>query len=86
LNAIEVFPNPAQDELYINLQEFAGEPGGITISNQFGMIVEDIQLAELPNDLLKIDVSTYLNGLYIMRTKVDKRKFITKKIIVNKMY
>ena len=86
LSAIEAFPNPAQNELYINLQEFAGQQASITISNQFGVIVEDIQLAELPNDLLKIDVSSYLNGLYIMSTKIDKRKFITKKIIVNKMY
>ena len=86
LNAIDAFPNPAQNELYLNLQEFAGQKANIIMSNQYGVILEDMQFDELPSDLVKIDLSTYTNGLYIMRTKIDKTKFITKKIIVNKLY
>jgi len=86
LKVVATFPNPAQNELFINLQEYAGQQGTITISNQFGGIVEEINIAELPSDLLSIDVSNYENGIYFMRTKIARSKIISNKIIVSKMY
>ena len=86
LDAIATFPNPAQEVIYMDLSEFAGKKANILISNQFGGIVEDIKLDELPSDLVKIDLSKYSNGLYLIRTKIDRTRIITQKLIVSKMY
>ena len=86
LEAIANFPNPAQEELFMNLSEYAGKQASILISNQFGRIVEEINFEQLPSDLVKIDLSKYSNGLYLIRTKIDRTRIISQKLVVSKMY
>ena len=86
LQAIEAFPNPAQHELMLNLSAYADQPASITISNQFGVIVEERKWEALPSELLQVDLSQYENGIYFLRTKIDRGKFITQKFIVSKMH
>ena len=86
LNAISFFPNPAEDALYIDLDEYAGKTGHLIISNQFGQVMEEIDLDEIPADLIQVNLATYTNGVYIIRTKVNNSKYVAKKLVVNKMY
>ena len=86
LNALNTFPNPANDQLFINLKEFAGKKATIMISNQFGGVVTVQEIDELSNELVRIDLSDYINGMYIIRTKIDRQKIISEKFMVNKLY
>ena len=86
INALSTFPNPAQNELFINLKEFAGKRATIMIANQFGGVVEVQEIDELTNDLVRIDLSEYTNGLYIIRTKIDRHKIIGEKFMISKLY
>ena len=36
LNALTVFPNPAQEEVFVNLKNYAGQTGNIQVTNAFG--------------------------------------------------
>jgi len=86
LDAIATFPNPAQDVLYMDLSEYAGKKANILISNQFGGVVAAINLEQLPSDLVEIDLSKFTNGLYLIRTKIDRTRIISQKMVVSKMY
>ncbi len=86
INALNTFPNPANDQLFINLKEFAGKKASIMISNQFGGVVSVQEIDELSNELVRIDLSDYTNGMYIIRTKVDRHKIISEKFMVSKLY
>ena len=86
LSSIEVFPNPAEGELFINLQTFAGKKGNLSISNQFGQILEEVNLDDVPSDILRLDVAAYNNGLYFMTIKLDRSQHFTQKFLVSKMY
>ena len=83
---MNTFPNPANDQLFINLKEFAGKKASIMISNQFGGVVSVQEIDELSNELVRIDLSDYINGMYIIRTKIDRHKIISEKFMVNKLY
>jgi len=56
------------------------------ISNQFGGVVSVQEIDELSNELVRIDLSDYTNGMYIIRTKVDRHKIISEKFMVSKLY
>ncbi len=86
LDAISFFPNPAESELFIDLDEYAGKTGHMIISNQLGQIVEEINFTEIPSDLIKVDFANYINGLYFIKVKVDRSKYVAKKVLVSKLY
>ena len=86
LDAISFFPNPAESELFIDLDEYAGKTGNMIISNQLGQIVEEINFTEIPHDLIKVDFANYINGLYFIKVKVDRSKYVAKKVLVSKLY
>lgn len=86
LEAISFFPNPAENELFIDLDEYQGKSGHLIISDQYGRVLEDRTFDEIPSDLIRLDFSKYINGLYFVRTKVDRSEYIAKKILISKMY
>jgi len=86
LNAISFFPNPAQNELFLNLSEYQGKQATIIISNKYGQIMEQIDLSEIPAELVKVNLSSYQNGLYFVRTKIARSKFVGQKVFISKMY
>jgi len=86
LTSMDLFPNPAKQELYVNLKEFEGKEASVLIANQYGTVVEEYQVAAISNEPMRIDLATYSNGLYFIRTKISKTKIITKKFLVNKLY
>ncbi len=84
LDAISFFPNPVENELYIDLDAYQGQEGHMIITNQLGQIIEERSYDEIPSDLIRLDFSRYTNGLYFVRTKVDRSKYVAKKVLVSK--
>jgi len=84
--SIKVFPNPAQEVLFMDLKTFAGKHGTIKIMNLYGQLVQELQIEEFSTELTRIDVSNFQNGLYHLSIEVDNRQPITKKILVSRLY
>ena len=85
-HGISIFPNPAQDELFIGLQTVAGQEGQITIVNPFGQPMQSINIADLQEGTLKVNTASFQNGLYYLNIELANQKPITEKLLINRLY
>jgi len=83
LEEIALFPNPSQKELFVNLQEYAGEKGAIEVISVYGQSEQVLNFDQLPSDVIKINVSTLNNGIYLLKMKIGEGEYITKQFIVS---
>ncbi len=81
----DVYPNPANNRLFVNLSEYVGQNGTIEIFNSFGQPVNRFELGQINNESFRIDVSDYKNGVYTITVKVADRQFNTKMFVVSKL-
>ncbi len=78
----EIYPNPATDELFVNMRRFAGQKGIVQIHNQIGQVVEQIQLDRIPNDVVRVALDQLEDGLYYISARIDNGELMTKKVII----
>jgi len=87
LEALEVYPNPVNQELFINLKPFAGKQANILLSNQYGQLVKDVTLNEINEAPVRLDVGNIPNGIYLLTIQPEGGfKSVTKKLVVGRMY
>ena len=84
LPQLKAYPNPANTELFISTNGIAGQKGQITLFNQFGQIMRQVDLSTLSKETLRIDVSTYTAGLYLISTQLESGELLSEKILINK--
>lgn len=78
-NNVNVYPNPADKELVVNLEGFVGTVSNISLVSIEGKIV--INQAPIANAQAVLNVSSLEAGVYMLKINSDKGD-ITKKIIV----
>ena len=49
-------------------------------------MMQQMDLAEVREDILKIDASNFDNGLYYLNVQVNQEKAFTKKVLVHRLY
>ncbi len=86
LESVSVFPNPAQEKLFVNLKAHIGKKGNLTLMNQFGQAVKQINLTTIQEDLLRLNTSSLGNGLYYLNIEVEKQRVLTKKVLIQRLY
>ena len=86
LASVSVFPNPARNEIFLNLSPFEGQEGHIIVTNHLGYLIKDLRFEELPSAPIRIDFKEFNNGLYIIRSRVGKTEWETTKVMVSKLY
>ena len=84
LAAIAVFPNPATEEVFVNLKSFTGQKANIQVVNTYGQIVKQFNLAKIPTKVVRLDISNFQNGLYYLSINIDDSNTFTKKVLVNR--
>lgn len=72
-----IYPNPAQDILHINLKDHSTNQYRVTIFDIYGKTYLDRSLDES-----YIDLSTFNNGVYLIRVTDNQRVSATKKFII----
>ena len=85
-NSVQVFPNPAQEVLTVDLKTLAGKRGAIQIRNLYGQLVQALELDETSTQLMQIDLSNFQNGIYHLTIDVENTLPITKKVLVSRLY
>ncbi len=86
LNSFVIFPNPAQDEIHINLKPFAGKQALIQIFNAQGVLVKTHQVDEASTYPERIDLNGIVNGLYLMSVKLEGHRLMTQPFNIKKTY
>ncbi len=75
----KIFPNPANLTATLDLEESISTKNNISVYNNIGKLIFQESNIITPYSL---DISNYLNGLYIVKVYNSKQQFATKKILV----
>jgi carboxypeptidase T len=78
-----IYPNPADDLLFIHFGEVTQEEVNITVYNLTGEIMYDRQQLLPENHMIKIDLNHLSSGVYFVTASQGINMF-TKKLIINK--
>lgn len=83
---LALYPNPVENELYLNLEDFDSNDGTIKIFNLYGQLIEErtYDSSADPTKLL-FNTSNYMNGMYKVHIKLGYQEAI-KKFVVNRLY
>ena len=84
LSEVKIFPNPADNEVNINLSAFSGLPVELKVYNPLGQLVITKSLEEAPKSSVLINLNALKAGIHYVAIKVDGRKLITKKMVITK--
>lgn len=86
LENLSMYPNPAQSELNFNLKAVAGKSTNIHIINNFGQVVQSMEIDKVESTNVQLSLENMANGFYQVLIQVEGQKPITKKLIVERMY
>jgi hypothetical protein len=82
--SIILFPNPAENDIEICLNNFPDEMAKISLSNILGEIVVEDSVAPLTKKYISsINVNSLANGIYLVRVSIGNINF-TKSVIIKK--
>lgn len=82
---IRVFPNPATEgEFNLSLNRFAGQKVTVQIVNAIGVVVKTIEFDSLSEENVRLDVSTYLDGIYKVFVQPESQKAVYETLIIQR--
>jgi hypothetical protein len=80
-NTITLYPNPAKEELWVNLGAYSKLSGNVSIYNMLGQKVTNKVLNET-NKQLRFNISDYQNGLYYLTIEAKGKRSVTNRFVV----
>ncbi len=83
LDRVNLFPNPAQEEVFLQLKEFAGMGAEIHLYDQLGQLKQRQELDAVVESPLRLDLRGLPSGIYLVRIKISGRKLISKKMLIS---
>ncbi len=83
---LSAYPNPAETEVFLNLQHVQGEKVNIELYNYFSQKVYQKQIENVNTRTERMDITNYDNGIYLLKIKVGQHKIVTKKLIIARLY
>ena len=76
-NSLSVFPNPAQDKLFIADEKRAGDILSVTIENALGEMMKQAEW-EPVSTFMNVNLSDFQSGLYTVRIQTTKGVVVKK--------
>ena len=83
---VAAFPNPAQNEFFIRINNIEKETGSLQVTNTFGQIMHTQTIDNQSTETVRLDLQDYQNGLYYYQLKLPKRPVTSGKFLVNRLY
>ncbi len=80
-NAVSVFPNPADQSLYVDLNAYWGQKGYLKLYNTTGQTVQTLHLDEITSDAIQMDISSLQSGFYSLQIVVGNTVIPAQKIL-----
>ena len=82
LDQYELFPNPAKNEVFVNLNKASGHRAILQIHDTFGRTLIEKQIQNIPDSPISLELTGLENGLYFLSIKIDEMKIITKRFVI----
>lgn len=82
--AYSIYPNPANQEIFINLKKFAGQSGEIELINYLGQTIRQESYKIIPVTPLKLVTRSLAKGLYFIKISIDQNTIITEQLLIDK--
>ncbi len=82
----QVYPNPSNGEVIIEMESLVSGPGIVSISDLSGRTVllqKEVRI-DSGNNTLKLNLDNLMGGLYFIQVNLGNRAAYTEKIIINK--
>ncbi len=83
---ITLFPNPATDEVMLDLRKYTGKEVDLVIYNAMSFEVYRKHIPKVGKELERVSLDNFTNGLYLVNVKGKGMRTKTKKLIVSKLY
>ena len=81
-----LYPNPAQEEVNISLNDYLQRNVEIQVIDQLGNVMKSVKIQNVSNTHTTIPLNAIQSGIYYVRILSDGLKPSGKKMIVNKMF
>ena len=85
-NDFSIFPNPVDEQLYLNLKPYEGQSATINLYNKLGQQIKSLLLETVPNYPIRMDLKGQTNGLYYLTVKVEGHRELSRKFVIGQMY
>lgn len=79
--SMQVFPNPARDELEVAFSAPGSEPVSIQLFNTMGQLLRQRRTLSLPNGLVRIGVSDLPRGTYLLKLETQGEILVDKVVL-----
>ncbi len=80
--AINLYPNPARNNINLKFQKLTGKEGMVRIYNAFGQVVQSFPKTQFTNDAVSIDLNGYENGIYLLSLQLNQSPSISRRFVV----
>ena len=80
-----IFPNPTNQEAFINLADYQGKQVQLIIQNQVGQIVYQLPISEVQDTYQRIPADEFSTGLYFITLQSEAGR-VSGKLVVGKKY
>jgi len=79
------YPNPAQNDLFINLKDYEGQQGTIRLVDHIGQVIQQLEFDQLPSADIQMNLNSLKDGIHYLNIVVDNKETITEKVVINRM-
>ena len=86
LETFTLFPNPAQEEITIDLTTYSGEPATIAISNIYGQVIKQQIVESIPSSPMQMNLNDFVNGFYFVHINLKNKRLRSEKFLVKRLY
>ena len=86
LHGFSIYPNPASDQLYVNLEPYLNQNLNLQIFDARGVEVMSKEYIQNEIGVHQIDLKDYTNGVYLIAVKVNGLKLTTRQFVVARTY
>ncbi len=80
---MEVYPNPTEGEVTVNLGAFANRAIRLEVYDNLGKVLQTIELDATETTIERLDMSNYQNGVYLIRVQSEGIPDVTKRVVLN---
>jgi len=83
LQDFSVFPNPTTGEVTMDLSSYTGKALHFEVYNLQGQLLQRQELDAVETPTVRLDLSAYQNGMYLICIKAEGQPGVTKRIVLN---
>lgn len=80
--SISLFPNPAQDELNVELSGFTGDQVTMRVHNSLGQVVMQRNINQVEEQIERFNTSNLQSGIYYLTVQAQGKATLTEKFMV----